>query len=138
MILTESDRNRLRALINMQRGPLALGTARLDLHKGLTTATIVDSTQVPSSVVTMNSTVSMIDMANGRIITYALVYPTDADIDNGRISVLTPLGAALLGRAERDVIEVSVPAGVRRFYIQKVLYQPESVLREREHPPGAA
>ena len=55
-----------------------------------------------------------------------LVFPSDADIDEGRLSVLAPLGTALLGARVGDLVEVNAPAGVRRIKVEKVLYQPEA------------
>ena len=55
-----------------------------------------------------------------------LVFPADADIDAGKLSVLSPVGTALLGYAEGDTVEWEVPAGKRRIRIEKILYQPEA------------
>jgi regulator of nucleoside diphosphate kinase len=58
--------------------------------------------------------------------TYTLVFPDDADIDAGRLSVLTPLGAALLGSRDGQTIEFDAPGGRRRLKVERVLYQPEA------------
>jgi regulator of nucleoside diphosphate kinase len=58
--------------------------------------------------------------------TYVLVFPGDADIDTGAISVLAPVGTAILGYAKGDVVEWTVPSGIRRISIEEVLYQPEA------------
>jgi regulator of nucleoside diphosphate kinase len=57
--------------------------------------------------------------------TYTLVYPDEADILAGRLSVLAPLGIALLGARVGQVVEFDAPAGARRLKVEKVLYQPE-------------
>ena len=56
---------------------------------------------------------------------YELVYPADADLERNRISVLAPIGTAILGYRVGDVIEWKVPAGLRRLRVEEVLYQPE-------------
>jgi len=57
---------------------------------------------------------------------YTLVFPGSADIRRGRLSVLAPIGTALLGCQEFDTIEWKVPVGVKRFRIDRILYQPEA------------
>ena len=57
---------------------------------------------------------------------YQVVYPEDADIEQNRISILAPIGTAILGYKVGDVIEWRVPAGLRRLKIKKILYQPEA------------
>jgi regulator of nucleoside diphosphate kinase len=126
MILTTSDRERIIRLLRASKSPSVSGTIRAGLNAGVTTATVVEPTDMPPSVVTMNSIVKLIDIETGEIATYALVYPADANVDRLRISVLAPLGAALLGRSEGEVIEYEVPGGTKRFYLQKVVEQPEA------------
>jgi regulator of nucleoside diphosphate kinase len=104
----------------------------------MNTAAIVSPSAVPETVVTMNSIVNLIDLANGLIRTCALVYPNDADIDRLKISVLAPLGAALLGRSQGDVVEFIVPAGTKQYLIQKVLFQPEAQRNQPPHSPTAS
>ena len=58
--------------------------------------------------------------------TYTLVYPDEADINEGKLSVLAPLGTALLGMRVGDIVEFEAPAGTRRLKIERVLYQPEA------------
>ncbi len=89
-------------------------------------ARVVPRSQIPRDVVTMNSTVRLRDLESDEEETYTLVYPEDADIEADRLSVLAPIGTALLGYRAGDVVEWPVPAGVRRFRVEKVLYQPSS------------
>jgi regulator of nucleoside diphosphate kinase len=58
--------------------------------------------------------------------TYQLTFPTEANFDDGKISVLAPIGTAMIGYRRGDVIEWEVPSGVRRLRVEEVLYQPES------------
>ena len=73
----------------------------------------------------MNSVVRLRDLDSGETEEYELVYPADADMAHNRISVLAPIGTAILGYRLGDVIEWPVPAGLRRLRVEEVLYQPE-------------
>ena len=83
-------------------------------------ARVVPRSQLPPDVVTMNSTVRVRDLETGEEETYTLVYPADADIGANKLSVLAPVGTALLGYRAGDVVEWPVPAGVSRFRIEEV------------------
>lgn len=97
-----------------------------ELEAELNRAIIVDADKIPPDVVTMNSKVYLRDMDTGKDEFYQLVYPEDADIEQNKISILAPIGTAILGYKVGDVIEWKVPAGVRRLKIKKILYQPEA------------
>jgi len=102
---------------------------RLDLEsfqEELERAEIVSSNNVPSDVVTMNSRVLLRDIGTSEEMTFTLVFPKDADIQSGLMSILAPVGTAILGYREGDVVEWPVPSGVRRISIEKILYQPEA------------
>jgi regulator of nucleoside diphosphate kinase len=87
----------------------------------------VKSGKVPPDVVTMNSRVRIKDLNRGRELTYQIVFPEHADLDENRISVLAPIGTALLGYRAGTTVEWQVPSGTRRFRILGVEYQPEAV-----------
>ena len=129
MILTQSDRDRLVAMLTAYGAPQSLGSARTALMRAVDAADIVDVGTVPDSVVTMNSVVNVIDIETGAIASYTLVFPRDANADRGKVSVLAPLGTALLGRLEGEIIEFDVSAGTKQLFIQKVTFQPESRVR---------
>jgi len=74
----------------------------------------------------MNSRVILQDVDTDEEMNYVLVFPKDADVSKGAISVLAPVGTAILGYSKGDVIEWRVPAGMRRIRIKEILYQPES------------
>ena len=130
MFITEPDRNRLINLLRMHNAPGSPGNSRLELVKRINDAEIVSSSAIPETIVTMNSIVRLIGIPDGASITYALVYPNDANVDRLKISVLAPLGAALLGRSEGDMVEFTVPSGTKRYLIEKVVYQPEAQLHK--------
>ncbi len=82
--------------------------------------------RIPPDVVTMNSRVVLRDLDSDETMTYTLVFPKDADIGAGAISVLAPVGTAIIGYAVGAVIEWPVPGGIRRIRIEQILYQPEA------------
>jgi regulator of nucleoside diphosphate kinase len=96
------------------------------LDQELARATIVASGDLPPDVVTMNSRAELRDLDTGERMEFTLVYPVDADIDKGRISVLAPLGAAMLGYRVGDEFEWAVPYSLRRLKVTAVRFQPEA------------
>lgn len=97
-----------------------------ELETELKDGKVVDSMNVPPNVVTMNSRVRLVDVDENKTMVFTLTFPKDADIEAGKLSVLSPVGTAILGHSEGDVIEWRVPAGFRLLKIEKVLYQPEA------------
>jgi regulator of nucleoside diphosphate kinase len=97
-----------------------------DLEAELQEGKLVDSKNVPPTVVTMNSHVGLVDIDENKPMVFTLTFPRDADIERGTLSILSPVGTAIPGHSEGDVIEWQVPAGHRRFRIEKVLYQLEA------------
>lgn len=82
---------------------------------------------MPADLVTMHSVVLLLDLEHtGKAMECTLVFPGDSDAARGRISVLAPLGAALFGARVGDVLEVALPAGLRRWRVESLLYQPEA------------
>jgi regulator of nucleoside diphosphate kinase len=119
--ISASDRDRLLKLTNSvrldRRFAPELG---ISLEGELARANIVAPDDLPLDVVSMNSTVWFRDLDSDEMECFTLVYPHDADVNNDRISVLAPIGMALLGYRVRDVVEWSVPLGTRRLEIVKV------------------
>ena len=74
----------------------------------------------------MNSRVRVRDLGSEKETPYSLVFPSDADSNQNKISILAPLGSALFGYRIGDVIEWKVPAGLRRIRVDEILYQPEA------------
>ena len=96
------------------------------LEKELERAEVVSPQEVARTVITMNSTVVLLDLDTNERETYTLVFPEDADIGRGKISILAPIGTGMLGYEVGDVFEWPVPAGVRRLQVAEILYQPEA------------
>jgi regulator of nucleoside diphosphate kinase len=96
------------------------------LEKELEWAQKVPSHDIPGDVVTMNSQARIKDLDSKEEMVFTLVFPADADYERGKVSVLAPIGTALLGYRAGETIEWEVPGGVRRLKIEQVLYQPEA------------
>ncbi len=126
-IITQFDMDRLRSMIAGASQYGAKLRDRLDvLEKELDRAVILEAKRVPKNVVTMHSRVHLTRIDSGQESIYELVFPSDADIAEGKISILAPIGTALLGQEIGTVVEWSVPSGRIRMKIEKIIYQPES------------
>jgi len=127
IVLTHNDYARLKRLYADLTGAARAPASILDgLEEVLDVARIVRSDEIPSNVVTMNSRVLYEDVRTRARESVTLVYPSKVDVASRRISVLSPVGMALLGEAEGAQVELPVPHGVRRIRILSVLYQPEA------------
>ncbi len=127
IFITEADLKHLENIIRY--APISNEEQKDNLQRlseDLERATIVGSKDIPPDVVTINSTVKMRDLDSGQEMVFSVVLPSNADISQGKISLLAPVGSALLGYRSGDVVEWRVPAGLKRLKIEKVLYQPES------------
>lgn len=114
---------------DFERIQQAMSTSRLDVDKldnELERANLVNPKDVPPHVITMNSELVYEDMSTGVQRQARLVYPVDSNVDKNWISVLAPLGTALLGLKEGDEIDWVMPGGTRRLRIVKIVYQPEA------------
>lgn len=122
------DINRIRGFLDLavrrQGGP-KFKTLE-SLSRELASSTIVEPQEMPGDVVTMRSRVLLHYPATGTQEEFELVYPADADISQRRVSLLAPLGAALLGHKKGTMVEYPAPAGVLQVEIVDVLYQPEA------------
>src|SRR5688572_3972923 len=121
--ITGADINRLRPLVE------ALKDSRDDLRglEGeLEHAHVVAPADVPPDVITMNSKARVRDLETDEEMTYTLVFPDKANIDEGKISVVAPIGTAMLGQRVGDEFEWEVPAGSVRLRVEELLYQPEA------------
>jgi regulator of nucleoside diphosphate kinase len=127
IVITETDMKKLEALVNASRPSGKLDRQHLDeLEEELNRAKVTTSENVPRDVVTMHSRVRVTDLASGKELVYQIVFPREADISKGKISVLAPIGTALLGYAVGSEIEWSVPSGTRKFRVDAIEYQPEA------------
>ena len=127
MLITINDYQRLTGLIEFAslRDKMPDIVTRLD-HK-LKTAQTVAQHKIQGSVVTMNSRVLLTEMSKGRQAEVTITYPQDVDVREGKISVFSPIGVALLGCCVGDNVSWKVPSGIGQFQITKIVYHPEAV-----------
>lgn len=125
--VTEPDYHRLNGLIEITRERNGVDREYLNkLEAELDRAEIVDPKHIPADVITMRSKVRLKDLVSGEANTYSLVFPTEANFSEDKISVLAPIGTAILGYKRGDTIEWTVPSGVRRLKVDEIIYQPEA------------
>ena len=126
--VSRSDLIRLQALVNSARQDSRVPLQLLDALEGeLARAHVVNDWDLPADVVAMNSTIWFHDEDTGEEERYTLVYPAQADVSQNRISVMAPIGTALIGYRIGDVIEWPVPAGTSRLRITKVQHDSQHV-----------
>lgn len=89
-------------------------------------ARILEPCDMPGDVVTMNSLVRVRDLETEEVEAYTLVYPTFADITKNFLSILTPVGIALLGHRQGDTVDGVALLGPARLRVEQVEFQPES------------
>jgi len=120
IVITGTDAARLRALLE-SRTRTERDLRHLErLDQELERAQVVDAADVPRGVVTLYSRVGVLDLDNGERLDITLVLPAEADLSQGRVSVLAPLGTALVGYREGDTIEWDMPGGRRRLRVEEV------------------
>lgn len=124
IVITQLDNSRLRRLLS---APGVRNSDAADaLEDELDRAEVVDSTALPTDVVSMNSTVHLQECHSGREFELTVVYPEDAG-EAGRVSVLAPIGSALLGLAVGSEIEWPLPdSRTARIRVLGLRYQPEA------------
>jgi len=124
IVLTSQDLDRLEGLLESL--PSNAFPGKEELQDELDRAEIVEPDQIPPSVVTMNSTVRFRIDSSGQDFCLTLVYPKDVDGSGDKISILAPVGSALLGLSTGDEIEWPRPGGgTIKVHIVEVVYQPE-------------
>jgi regulator of nucleoside diphosphate kinase len=126
IVISEEDRARLVALIELaQTDPRVRKDYLVALQEELRRARIVPADKIPADIITMNSIVRLQDLDLDEFEEMELVYPAEADVTRQRISILAPIGTAILGYRIGDIIEWPVPAGMRRLRVEEILFQPE-------------
>lgn len=126
ILVSEADADRLRALLGAQDDSAHDQEHLHQLKAELERAVVRLADEVPADVITINARVRVRDVVTGREDAYTLVLPSEADIAARRISVLAPLGTALLGYREGDEVEWRMPGGMRRLLILQVTREPVS------------
>lgn len=125
IIVSSRDFNRLEQLLDspaLRRLPAAMA-----LTEELNRAEVVPPDKIPAGVVTMHSTVECEDEITSDRHTLTLVYPNEANVGTGHVSILAPVGSALLGLSLGQSIDWSAPDGRKlRLRVIAVRYQPET------------
>jgi regulator of nucleoside diphosphate kinase len=135
ILVTRDDMARLLELVSRGRVALRRDQQHLEeLERELERAEVVAPEDVPPDAVTMHSTVSVRDLDTDTKEIFTIVYPAQANTATKRISVLAPVGTALIGYRAGDVIEWAMPGGTRRLRIEAVLFQPEAGAGARWEP----
>ncbi len=123
IVLSSLDLDRLDQLLS--RLP-AKDPARLQLEQELDRGAVVEPAAMPANIVTMNSTVRLRLLKTGEEPCLTLVYPKDLDASGDKVSVLAPVGSALLGLSEGDQIHWPMPDGeIQPIQVLQLVYQPE-------------
>jgi regulator of nucleoside diphosphate kinase len=94
--------------------------ARRKLAEELDRAFVIERSAFPADVVTMDSTVEFEDLATSEVEEYTITFPERADVERKRISILAPIGTALIGCRVGDVVKWSTPGGVRHLKVRRV------------------
>ena len=123
--LSRLDVDRIEALLDSPA--LQASPAGTRLRAEIDRADIVEPAAMPRDVVSMNSSADCVDETSGKHWSLTVVYPKDADADAGRISVLAPVGSALLGLRVGQTIDWPGQAGkVHRLKVTAIHYQPDA------------
>ncbi|HMP72658.1 MAG TPA: nucleoside diphosphate kinase regulator [Kiritimatiellia bacterium] len=96
------------------------------LEQELDRARVVAVDEIPPYVVTMHTSVCLVDLTTEEHMKYTLVYPGEADLGKGKLSILSDLGAAIIGFSVGDTIEWEFPDGIHRIRIGAIHFQPEA------------
>jgi regulator of nucleoside diphosphate kinase len=129
IFVVEDDARRLAFLLSGDRDDGHDQAHLRELRDELERAIIVAPRDIPPGVITMNSLITVLDLTGGSRREITLVYPHEAEPASGRISVLAPLGTALLGYREGDEVEWLMPGGIRRLRIESVRSDDEAAVR---------
>ncbi len=121
IFITSEDHHRLRTIVDMLDGYGKKSCGQSGkLQRELDRAVVLEAWAIPLGVVTINSRVRLRDLDTGETEEWVLSMPEFADPDRRRISVLAPIGTAILGFSEDDEIEWETPGGIRKFKLERV------------------
>ena len=126
ILVTDTDHRRLRAAIRALRHHRRCGAYLNALERELRRAKVVRWWEIPEDTVTMNSRVRIHDLDEDERFICNIVYPEQAGYQEDDVSVLSPLGTAILGSRVGDVVRCPTPWGTREVKIEKLFYQPEA------------
>jgi len=130
LLITDQDAKKLRILVESAAYSASYDRAQLEmLEEEMDRAVVVPRHQIPEDIVTMHSRVRILDLRTGEQMVLQLVYPHEAKYAEGKISILAPIGMALLGYPVGAEVQWRVPSGTRHLRIEAVEHQPEAARR---------
>ena len=91
-----------------------------EIEQKLANSEIIDHINLPDGKVGFGSTVTLENLDNGGEVTYQIVGPDESDISSGKISIVSPLGKALIGKEVEDEVKVQTPGGAKNYTILKI------------------
>jgi regulator of nucleoside diphosphate kinase len=125
--ITQSDFNKLQDLLHRESAVRPEDkSCRQALSRELLRAKIKPADEIPSDVITLHSCARLRDLASNDVLELTIVLPGEVDVEKGRISILAPLGTAMLGYRRGDAFEWNLPGGQSRFQVEEILFQPEA------------
>ena len=131
ILITKNDREKLLQLIEdiekLGQCDNEKKTLLCNLKVKLNWASIVIPQDIPPTYITMNSKFQYVNIDNGKISTYSLVIPEEANIDQNKISIISPVGIAILGQSVGDLVKCELPFGVAYLKLLHVISQPEAM-----------
>jgi regulator of nucleoside diphosphate kinase len=129
IFITEEDFEKLGRLLDGARRRNPRDREHVEhLANELDRANVVTPSEIPADVIRMGSHVEVRDLDTGANVVFTLVFPSEANVDHGKLSVLAPLGTAVLGYRQGDLIEWNVPGRTRRLHVERVAFQAEPAL----------
>jgi regulator of nucleoside diphosphate kinase len=126
LLISSYDKQRLMHLLRSVDASSEVRDELDDLTWEIQRGREVRPQEVPADVVTMNSSVRVTDLDASTSHVYAIVFPSDANHERGKISILAAPGMALFGYRVGDVVYWHGPRGVRQLRIDEIVYQPEA------------
>lgn len=131
--ITQADFNKLQELLRTM--PVLSQedkSNRESLSRELLRAKVKPSIEIPADVITLNSRARLRDLTTGDVLELSIVLPEKVDVEEGRISILAPIGTAMLGFRKDDIFDWSTPGGKSSFRVEEILFQPEAAARSVE------
>lgn len=125
--ITENDLQKLREAIRQAKQGVYRNSVYIQHLEGeLERAEIISAKQIPANVITMNTRVILTDLSTGDQMELVLVFPEDDSKGMNHLSVLAPIGTAIIGYQVGDVIAWDTPDGKTKLRVDKIIYQPEA------------
>lgn len=124
--VSEFDFDRLYGLVESTDPNLRDKQHMAQLKEELEQGEVLPPEEIPGDVITMNSRFRLKDLDNGNLSDYTLVFPHQADFSKNKISIVAPIGVALIGCKVGATVSWKTQSGEKRFKIMKILYQPEA------------